>query len=128
MTDSEVNAQKLLKKEYGREAYIKKIPDFKQTGSMNGGLPDYLVIHNDNTVWWEIKSIDKRRKSFSINEFTDQQLVEFNKMIRAGACIKLLVYFDKVVKFANIKDVFEYFKENERKSIPKNQDGVWYEW
>ena len=95
MENSEVIAQKYLKNRFGTEGvFIRKIPDFKQTGSMIGGLPDYLVICS-NTYWYEIKYLNNRKKSFSIDEFTEQQLPTFNKMLKAKAEIIVLIIWGK---------------------------------
>jgi len=128
MTDSETDAQKLIRKKYGKEAYIKKIPDFKQTGSMNGGLPDYMVLNNGDYTWYEIKYLNIKKKSFSVSEFTDQQLVEFNKMTKAGANIIILAFFGKEVKQANVEDIFDYYRNHAGKAVPKDEEGVWYSW
>ena len=100
----ENKAREYLKNEYPL-AYIKKIPDFKQTGCMVGGLPDYLVIDNGNYYWYEIKYIPHKRKSININDFTEQQLIEFKKMSDADSSINVLIYFGKKrysVKYLNL--------------------------
>jgi penicillin-binding protein-related factor A (putative recombinase) len=118
--NSENKAQKYLKEFYkGENTFIRKIPDFKQTGSMIGGLPDYLVINNGYTVWYEIKYLTDKKKSFSINEFTEQQLQIFSKMSVSGANINILIYWGKE-KVEIPWDMFLiWFVESNNKPIPK---------
>jgi penicillin-binding protein-related factor A (putative recombinase) len=92
MTDSEVQAQKYLRDFYGKDAFIQKIPDFKQTSSINGGLPDYLVISKGDTIWFEVKKLCRNKKSITTNDFTLQQLIKFQKMINSGARIFVIIY------------------------------------
>lgn len=96
MTDSEIKAQKYLRNVYP-SAFIRKIPDFKQTGSMLGGLPDYLIITlSGEYIWYEIKLINKNTKTINLlNLFTDQQLPIFTKMERNKANIQILIFHKK---------------------------------
>jgi len=116
---SETKAQQYLRDKYGENAYIKKIPDFKQTGMLLGGIPDYMVIHNSITRWFEVKFIPTRRKSLSINDFTEQQLIEFTKMLKAGAEIHLIIFFNKIMINTEWKYVYDYF-QTKNKSISKD--------
>ena len=59
MTDSENKARKEIKKFYYDKCYIKKIPDFKVSGVLSGGLPDYLTIYKGRTTWYEVKDLEK---------------------------------------------------------------------
>jgi len=91
MTNTETKFRLWAKKKYPN-GFIKKIPDFKQMGSMGAvGLPDYMVINNGETIWYEVKS------SFgdTINlhsHFTPGQLITFMKMILAGANIQIFCF------------------------------------
>ena len=91
VSDSEDKAQKILRKFYGEKAFIRKLPDFKTTGLMTGGLPDYLIIHTRKHRWFEIKNLDVRSKSFPHSAFTPQQLIVFRQMFDAGAKIFILI-------------------------------------
>ena len=73
-------------------AYIKKIPDFKQTGStLMRGLPDYLVICNGEYFWFEVKYI-KSLKTFNFNEINDYQWIEFAKLLKNGVNVNITIY------------------------------------
>jgi len=111
MTDSETRAQKFLKEYYGKGVFIKKIPDFKQTGAVLGGLPDFLIIYKGETIWYEVKKISSNRNFLRIADFTNQQLVNFKKMIENGANIKILVYRCKGAQklIIDYKDVYKSF-------------------
>ena len=124
--DSEGKAQKLLRNRFTDKAYIKKIPDFKQTGSMNGGLPDYLVVNDGITRWFEIKYINTKKKSFAYKEFTNQQLIEFRKLYLAGADITIIVYFGKTIYIVSWNNVYDYIISNiDKKSIPEKEFERW---
>lgn len=94
MTYSETKFRKYISKQFDG-AYIKKIPDYKQTGgSALKGLPDFLVIHEGYTIWYEVKYI-KSERVFSLSEINDNQWLEFSKMQKAGAMIKIAVLTGK---------------------------------
>lgn len=118
MNTSEKKAQLYLRGRYPL-GFIRKIPDFKQCGSLVGGLPDYLIIDNCDTLWYEIKYVSQKRKSISIDDFTQQQLIVFTKMLEAGAKIYVLVYFgaDKL-RIVSCDSLFVLFKKC--KSINKD--------
>lgn len=92
MTDSEKKAQKYLKSLHAN-AFIRKMPDFKQTGSMLGGLPDYLVITlNGDYIWYEIKLVSSKSKTVNLLDlFTEQQLPIFDIMYRNKANIMIFM-------------------------------------
>lgn len=125
MTNSESMGQKFLKKYFGPNAYIKKIPDFKQTGSLSGGMPDYMVISNGMTLWYEIKSLSISKKSFAIKEFTDQQLCEFPKIIKAGGKIVILLYHGKDMYIIPWISIYNYFRDDNIKSIKIKEFERW---
>lgn len=118
MTDSESKARKKILKFYNNECYIKKIPDYKISGVMSGGLPDYLVIVNGCTIWYEIKSLNEKKKSLTFDTFTNQQCKEFTLMIKHGSLIYIYLIHGK--KYYNItwNQVYSYMLEGARKSIP----------
>lgn len=66
-------------------AYVKKLPDFKSSGSVQGGLPDYISIVKGITVWYEVKTSDTH--TLRLSHFTSQQVIEFTKMLKVGAVI-----------------------------------------
>lgn len=91
MTNTETKFRNWAKKIYP-EGFIKKIPDFKIGGTLGAvGLPDYLIINQGKTIWYEVKS------SFgdTINlrsHFTDGQKIVLTKMIKAGADVKIYCF------------------------------------
>jgi len=87
-TDSEKKGFDYLKKRY-ENAYIRKLPDFKQTNMMLGGLPDYIVVKKNKTYFIEIKWM--KGKYITENDFTEQQLVEFFKMDRYTDYVYVLI-------------------------------------
>ena len=90
MTNTETKFRKNLKKEFP-DAYIKKIPDFKIMGNLAVvGLPDYLTIIKGKTIWYEVKKV--KGNIIALRHFTDGQLQEFPKMIKAGAVIVCYVF------------------------------------
>lgn len=91
MTNSETKFRNSLKKLYPT-AYIKKIPDFKQTGnSALRGLPDYLMINNGNHRWLELKMV-KSKQMFKFSEIRDAQWIEFKALLDAGVNVEIWVY------------------------------------
>lgn len=90
MTNTEKRFRKSIKIIYPH-AFIKKIPDYKVLGNSAAiGLPDYLVINNGKTIWYEVKKV--KGNTISLRNFTDGQLHEFPKMIEAGAEIIIYVF------------------------------------
>jgi len=118
MENSEVKARKYLKKLHPK-GYIKKMPDFKITGMLKGGMPDYLVIEKGKTIWYEIKTLDQKKKSFPASSFTNQQMIEFRLMYKAKANIKILLYHGKNYYLFNWSLIYNHFINN-NKSIKIN--------
>jgi penicillin-binding protein-related factor A (putative recombinase) len=97
--------KKHLKKLYP-DAFIFKVPDFKQTYNTNGGLPDYLLINNGKTIWYEIKK-PKNKKFLNINDFTDKQLIVFKKMLKNKADIKVMSIFNNTFEITDYKKIIK---------------------
>ena len=116
-SDYEKKAHKFLKKICSDNAYIKKMPDFKQTGSMSGGLPDYMTIDQCVVRWYEIKYVNKEKQSLSFSRFTDQQVIEFRRMTSAGAFILILIFYDKEIYLVDWLDIFNIMKISKKKSV-----------
>jgi penicillin-binding protein-related factor A (putative recombinase) len=95
MTASEQRFHAWIKKTFP-EAYIRKLPDYKQVG-MAGchGLPDYLVINKGVYYWFEVKRCVGN--FISLKDFTESQKTEFPWLIKAGAKINVFI-FDKYLK------------------------------
>jgi hypothetical protein len=97
MTDSESKFRTYLKKAF-KDAYIKKMPDKKQTGLSTGlGLPDYLVINKGDTFWVEVKLAKDKKytlHTFNLNLISESQWIEFRIMHNAGAKIYLAIYLN----------------------------------
>lgn len=87
----EVKFRQYLKKQYPN-AFIKKLPDFKQTGITGGaGLPDYLVIDNGITDWYEVKKVSSATK-FPFSALADVQWVVCRQLVNAGASVWIVAY------------------------------------
>lgn len=111
MTKTESKFRNWAKKEYP-EAYIKKMPDYKQLGSgAVVGLPDYLLIDNGDTIWYEVKSAFG--DTITLKHFTSGQLQEFPKMIKSGAIVR--VYCFTKTKGEQIIDFEEMMRERKIK-------------
>lgn len=118
MTNSEDKARKNIKEFYYNKCYIKKIPDFKVSGILSGGLPDYLVIYKGKTIWYEIKDLEKSKKSFSFDKFTEQQCIEFVSMTRNKAEIYIYITHGRKSYCVRWTKIYHYMLIGERKSIP----------
>lgn len=99
MTKSESKFRVWANKSYPN-SYIEKMPDFKQNG-MAGlkGLPDYLMITNGKTHWYEVKVSRRADLRLHCSDFTPAQLVKFPQMIKAGASIYMYVFSKRLHKF-----------------------------
>ena len=83
MTDSETYFRNWAKKQF-KGSLIKKIPDFKQAGmGAVVGLPDYVIIYNGETQWWEVKSGFGDTINLK-NHFTPGQKIVFKQMVDQG--------------------------------------------
>jgi Holliday junction resolvase len=74
-------------------AYIKKLPDYKQTGSgALRGLPDFIVVSQGRTLWFEVKYTTSRR-SFTLNEIRAAQWIEFAALLEHGGYdVQIAIY------------------------------------
>lgn len=89
MTWSESQFRKWAKREYPG-SFIVKLPDFKMTGALSGaGLPDYVVFFHKGTIWWEVKTVQKR---LVLSSFTAAQLRVFKQMLDCGVDINIFVF------------------------------------
>ncbi len=107
MTNTETKFRLWAKKKYPK-GFIKKLPDFKIIGSGAAvGLPDYLVIYDEKTIWYEVKSGFGNTLNL-ISHFTDGQRIVFMKMFMAGAKIKVYCFTKtKGVKIIDYKTILE---------------------
>lgn len=115
MTKSESKFRIWAKKKWPN-AYIKKLPDFKQSGSKAlGGLPDYLIINNGIFYWFEVKMI----KGITISlekDFTPAQIMEFPKIIAAGLNIFVFIFYKKtysIISYNILRDRQSYNLETQ---------------
>lgn len=91
MTDSESRFRKELANALPG-AYIRKLPDFKQTGNTSAkGLPDYVVFYQGRTLWYEVKMV-KSKHTFNLHEINEHQWVTFSHMDTVGVPITVVVY------------------------------------
>jgi len=71
-------------------AFIRKIQDFKTgAGVCQAGLPDYLVIHDGVTEWFEVKLV--KSSCITLHDFTNAQMRVFYCMVVQGARVNLWV-------------------------------------
>jgi hypothetical protein len=90
MTDTESIFRKYIKAACP-DSYIKKLPDLKSHGhGAPSGLPDYLLIAEGTTVWWEVKKVSG--DTLSHYHYTPAQLVNFKQMIDNGAVIMIYCF------------------------------------
>ena len=106
MTNTESKFRLWAKKEYPN-GFIKKIPDYKQMGAAAAvGLPDYLVINNEKTIWYEVKSAFGDTINLK-SHFTPGQKIEFMKMYMSGADVKIFCFTkSKGVKIIELSRLF----------------------
>lgn len=74
-------------------SYVKKLPDFKQTGSRNSwGLPDFLCVSPDfgNLSLWEVKAVPSRTL-FPLIALSPTQWEEFGRLLTAGHDVRIWV-------------------------------------
>lgn len=103
MTYSENKFREYLKKLFiDPNTYIKKVADKKQGAIGNTGLPDYLVISEGRTLWFEVKK-SNTKKTFNLNLISDSQYIEFAKMLNAGAKIFVAIYIGKELYVVDFK-------------------------
>lgn len=103
MTYSETKFRAYLKKLFtDPQTYIKKIADKKQGTNGNIGLPDYLVISEGRTLWFEVKT-SPTRTTFNLNLISDSQYMEFTKMMNAGSKIFIGIYIGRELYIVDFK-------------------------
>lgn len=126
MTYSETKFKNYLKKLFtDPHTYIKKIADKKQTGNNgNTGMPDYLVISEAKTLWFEVKTT-KNKTTMPLNIISESQYIEFTKIMNAGGRVYLAVYVDKELYVVDFKQVQleRYLTSNP--SIPTSKLNEW---
>ena len=93
MTNSESKFRAWANKTYPK-GFITKLPDYKVGAKGMGGLPDYLVINKEQTIWYEVKMIRGQTLNYK-NDFTDAQKIIFRKMYLAGANILIYCFTKK---------------------------------
>lgn len=128
MTYSENKFREYLKKIFPG-AYIKKVPDKKNMASGQLiGLPDYMIITNGCTYWFEVKEIKSKKyapHTFNLNEISDTQYTEFNAMHKAGAKIFIAIYLNKELYVVSY-DYIQFSKWiSGEKSIHKDTLNKW---
>lgn len=100
-----------IMKYFGNECYIKKMPDFRQIGDgSQSGMPDYLVIHKSNTLWFEVKKT-MSAKTFNLDLIRESQWIEFNKMTKHGAKVFIALLMNKhfyIIEFNILYDLKFY--------------------
>ena len=115
MTYSETKFREYLKKQLDDpNIYIKKLPDKKQGNTSNIGMPDYLCITKKRTLWFEVK-LSHTKSTFNLNEVSESQYIEFDKMHNAGAKIFIAIYVEKelfIVPYVNVR--FAKFSTNDK--------------
>lgn len=106
---------------FGKNIYIKKMPDFKQTGESGlRGLPDYLVIISGDTLWFEVK-LSSSKKFFNLDSISENQFIECKKMADNGARIFFPIYMDKKFYIIEYNSIFNAKFIYKLKKIDKKQ-------
>lgn len=104
MTYSETKFRNLLDKRY-KGALIVKFPDFKAGAILSSGYPDYLVIHDGNHLWFEVKTTPSKY-TFNFNLIEDSQWRVFKMMLNNDIDVNLAVYTSDwtlhMLKFSDI--------------------------
>ena len=111
MTYSETKFREYIKKSFNNiDIWVHKLPDKKQTGSSAGkGLPDYVVISEEKTYWFEVKQVKHPKyiiHTFNLNHISDIQWITFTAMSNAGAEIYIAIYLNKelyIVPYKNLQ-------------------------
>jgi len=125
MTYSETKFRNYLKKLFtDPHTYIKKIADGKQGTSNNIGLPDYLVISEGRTLWFEVKT-SPTKTTFNLNLISDAQYAEFTKIINAGGKIFLGIYVGKELYVIDYKVIQLIKYVGQEKSVNIKQLDAW---
>lgn len=103
MTYSEDKFREYLKKLFiDPNTYIKKVADKKQGAPSNMGMPDYLVISEGRTLWFEVKK-SNTKTTFNLNLISDSQYIEFAKILNAGGKIFVAIYIGKELYVVDFK-------------------------
>lgn len=120
MTYSEFKFRSQIKKLFNDPyIYIRKLPDKKITGLSTGvGLPDYIIITNGITYWFEVKMANTKT-TFNLSLISESQYIEFTKMRNAGAQIILGIYLDDKLYLINYGHIFNYKFVQGKKSLTK---------
>lgn len=125
MTYSETKFRNHLKKLFtDPQTYIKKVADPKQGTTGNIGLPDYLVISEGRTLWFEVK-MSPTKTTFNLNLINDAQYAEFTKIINAGGKILLAIYVGKELYIIDYKVIQLIRYVGVEKSVNTKQLGEW---
>lgn len=99
------------------EAWIKKVPDFKQTGTAGGrGLPDYLCVCDGFTDWYEVKLV-KSATLFPFAALSEVQWSEFSRMTDAGAVIWIAAVMRNRLCIFSFKRLRVLYLEHRVKSV-----------
>lgn len=100
-----------IKKQYPN-AFIKKIPDFKQTGQSGAaGLPDYLVIDSGITDWYEVKKVSSSSR-FPFKALSFSQWVVCKQLVAAGATVWIAAYMGGELKVFSFARLLKLYRED----------------
>lgn len=73
-------------------AFIKKLPDFKQTGKSGAaGLPDYIVVWRGMTTWFEVKKVNSK-KFFPFKTLSEVQWTVCRQLEDNSALVYVAAY------------------------------------
>jgi hypothetical protein len=105
MTSSESKAREMIKKLYPT-GLIYKIPDFKTMG-LSGlkGFPDYMILFEGSTIWYEIKSV--KGCLLSHLDFTEAQIIMFPRILKQGIPINMIVFYKGGYKMFSLPNTFD---------------------
>jgi len=102
---------------FGEERFwLRKMPDYKQTGVKSGrGLPDFLLVFQGTHYWLEVK-YTTGKGGFAVSGFTDAQLVEFKKLMDNGVRVYIVVFNRSFEAFwITFSDVYDRMRVGEKK-------------
>ena len=112
MTSSETKFRAWAKRTFPK-SYIDKLPDMKSTGSRRArGYPDYMIIEDGFTHWYEVKMI-KGLTINLMNDFQTAQHIKFKKMLDANCQINVFVFNKDCSKHV----IIPYSELREKKKI-----------
>lgn len=113
MTNSENKFRQWAKRNFPT-SLINKLPDMKSTGGSRNarGYPDYMIIEEGFTHWYEIKMIHGKSINL-LTDFTPAQHIFFKKMLDVSCEINVFIFN----KDCSEHDIMSYSEIKKQKKI-----------